>query len=366
MRFKDETMETKHGTRNQVILPKRDLSRSNSEWTIDEGNNRIYNTERAFQSEFERLAEGQPKENLRAYEDFLKRTKFEGISMVRRLNYLRALRVLKAVIGGRDVTSVGKEDIDDFLDRISHYSAGTIQIRFYCLKKFLQFIGKAELLAGVKLPKTKDIKVKASDLLTRDDLSKLMEVSQTVRAKAFIMMLYESGARVGEILNVALKDMEFDANGVRVSIEGKTGRRTIRLVESAQLLRDWISIVKKRHPQTPYLWCGVNGKEPSKYGGTSKFLKETAKAAGLRKKVYPHLFRHSRASELAQKLKESQLRAFMGWDAASDMPRVYIHLSAQDVDNAILDLYKQDNNVRNSEMDEMAKFYQVWKSMKAL
>jgi len=333
-----------------------------SEWDIDSGNNRIYSIRRTFEREWNRLVDGQPKENVDLYKRFLKRTKFEGIGVVRRLNYIRALQVLKKTTDGVSLRTLDCRHVDRFLDSLGHYSTSTVQIRFYCLKKFLEFLGKAELLDGIKPPRKRDVKVKASDLLTREDLQKLIVACYTTRSRAFIMMLYESGARIGEILNIELKDLEFDSNGVLVEINGKTGRRRIRLVESAKYLREWFKEIKNSHPNTPYLWFGVDEMHPSQHAAVAKFLKTTAKRAGLRKRVYPHLFRHSRASELAQKLRESQLRAFMGWDAASDMPRIYIHLSAHDLDKAILDLYgTQDPGQKTGSLDEFMQFYLTWK-----
>jgi hypothetical protein len=57
------------------------------------------------------------------------------------------------------------------LEYVSRNSQATLQLRFYCLKKYLEFIGKADLLKGIKIPKKQQIKVKASDLLTREDVS---------------------------------------------------------------------------------------------------------------------------------------------------------------------------------------------------
>ena len=347
------------------IVPKWDSDKTVnvSEWDIDQGNNRIYNISQTYQREYSKLLSGEPKENVELYDRFLKRMRFEGISVVRRLNYLRALNVLKGVRGCKALESLSKADIEAFLDYISRYSRGTIQIRFYSLKKFLKFLGKLELVEGITIAKVKDIKVKAGDLLTREELAKLVDAAYTARGRAFLMMLYESGARIGELLNIKLIDLDFDPEGVLVTIDGKTGRRRIRLVESAEYLRKWVSIARKDN-QT-YLWFGPDG-EPSKYAATLKFLRKTVKKAGLKKHVYPHLFRHSRASELAQKLKESQLRAFMGWGAASDMPRVYIHLTAQDLDRAILDLYKTDTKTEGEPLDEIKDFYMFYKKMKAI
>jgi D-3-phosphoglycerate dehydrogenase len=216
------------------------------------------------------------------------------------------------------------------------------------------FLGKEKLLDGVKPPTISGIKVSSSDLLTREGMKRLLEACPTARGRAFIIMLYESGARIGEILNIEIRDLCFDRHGVLVDLEGKTGKRRIRLVESADYLRRWLKEIDNK-----FLWPGPDGNEPSKYPATAKFFKKTARVAGLRKKVYPHLFRHSRASELAQKLKESQLRAFMGWGAASDMPRVYIHLSAQDVDKAILDIYKTEESKPKTELNEIKEDFEV-------
>lgn len=339
--------------------------RALTEW--DSGNNRIYRIGATYLKELSKLIADEPVANARIYSEFLKRAEFEGISAVRRLNYIRALLVLKGVRKGALLSKISKKDVSEFLDSLGHLSAGTIRIRYFSLKRFLTFLGKIELLDGIKPPADDDIKVRASDLLSREDLQKLLEACPSVRGKAFLMMLYESGARIGEILNVRMQDFAFDADGVLVEIEGKTGKRRIRLVESAKSLRDWFKELKENHPGAQYVWFGQKENEPSQYAATLKFLRKTARQAGLGKNVRPHLFRHSRASELAQKLREPQLRAFMGWGAASDMPQVYIHLSAQDVDKAILGIYKPEQAITpTSDMSEFVQFYEIFKKMKAL
>ena len=65
-------------------------------------------------------------------------------------------------------------------------------------------------------------------------------------------------------------------------------------------------------------------------------LKNMGKRAGVGKRLNPHAFRHARATELAKYLKESHLRAYMGWSPGSAMPGIYVHLSGRDTDDAIL------------------------------
>lgn len=65
-------------------------------------------------------------------------------------------------------------------------------------------------------------------------------------------------------------------------------------------------------------------------------LQRIAKKAGISKQIHPHLFRHSRATYMANYLTEAQMNVYFGWAQGSDMPGVYVHLSGRDVDDAIL------------------------------
>ena len=62
-------------------------------------------------------------------------------------------------------------------------------------------------------------------------------------------------------------------------------------------------------------------------------------AEKARVKINPHAFRHARATHLASKLTEAQMKELFGWVQSSDMASVYVHLSGRDVDNALLRLH---------------------------
>jgi hypothetical protein len=64
-----------------------------------------------------------------------------------------------------------------------------------------------------------------------------------------------------------------------------------------------------------------------------------ARRAKVQKKINPHSFRHARATYLASRFTEQQLKVFFGWTRSSDMASVYVHLSGKDVDDALLDTY---------------------------
>jgi hypothetical protein len=67
-------------------------------------------------------------------------------------------------------------------------------------------------------------------------------------------------------------------------------------------------------------------------------VQQIAKKAGIKKRVYPHLFRHTRATHLAKHLTEQELKIYFGWTMGSDMPSTYVHLSGKDIEQKILQL----------------------------
>lgn len=218
------------------------------------------------------------------------------------------------------------------------YSKHTIYTRETILRTFLAFVNP--VFSSQIKPKSPNSKPVNKKILDQTDIEKLLDACLTNRDRALISFIYESGARKGEFLSIKLDDVVFDKNGAVVTIpEGKTGPRRIRVVFSASYLRQWIDTHPLKNEKEASLFCSLN----SPYGvfsftGLREQLDVLAERAGIGKKINPHLFRHSRATHLAQSLTEQQLKVYLGWTAGSDMAAIYVHLSGKDIDNAILRL----------------------------
>jgi len=122
----------------------------------------------------------------------------------------------------------------------------------------------------------------------------------------------------------------------------------IPIVMAASYLRKWLI----DHPYYDLRTSSVdpevlvfvrfNGKDAGKpltYNMYAKIVKKAAKKAGIKKRVYPHILRHSRATVLANKLTEHQMNVYFGWVQGSDMPSIYVHLSGRDIEGAIKQVY---------------------------
>jgi len=205
-------------------------------------------------------------------------------------------------------------------------------------------------------------KIKKSTLLTMEDVKKLANITNNLRDRCFVLVLYETGCRIGELIGdekfpgIKIKDITFDKYGALVDVEGKTGLRTLRLIASAPAISNWLQEHPNRDNSNSSLFCGIwtnksgkvkyrywydlltgnDYKKKQNYGDRGKGLGEKA---GINKPMNPNHFRHSRASELAKFMTESQLNYYMGWEQGSKQARTYVTLSGRDTEGTILSMY---------------------------
>lgn len=281
--------------------------------------------------------------------DFDKDAVIKGLGKPRRIRYLSGLNAIAKVIK-KDFDKTNKDDIVRFMEYLQNkdYSMWTKHGYKTVIKKFYKWLkGNDEtypeevrwISLNVKRSE-KDLPGKG-DLLTEDDIKKLIDASNHPRDKAFISMLYESGCRISELANMQISNITFDKNGVVIFVKGKTGSRPIRLISSTSYLMNWLNIHPFKNDKESALWVAVgtrNHKKPMNYQGIRIQLNKIAKRSGINKRCYPHLFRHSRATYMANHLTEFQMNQYFGWVQGSSMSSTYVHMSGKDVDSAILEL----------------------------
>jgi integrase/recombinase XerD len=282
---------------------------------------------------------------------YLRNFQADGLKEVTTATAETTLKPFIEWCGDRELKEFTPDDIYDYLDFIHaytyvkagktvKYSSGTQQRIRTVLKKFLTFINH-DLGAVIKLRALKNGKI-PEDILTREEIEKLIDLCLSTRDRAIIATFYESGARRRESLAVQLKHVTFDENGAILNIQkGKTGSLRVRLVLASSYLKQWIDTHSLKNDPDAYIFCSFN----SPFGlislvGLANQLHQIASRAGIQpKRVYPHAFRHARATHLAEQLPEQLLKEYLGWTKSSTMASVYAHISGRDVDNAILKLH---------------------------
>lgn len=190
------------------------------------------------------------------------------------------------------------------------------------LRRYLTYCRRPDLASQIRPGKARTQKL-PEELLTPSDVRALLAVATTAADRALIGLLYETGARISELLTLQYRHCQFDPAGCLLIIAGKTGMRRVRIQESVQYLDAWILETQPKPTDRIFAW---------QYPAARKRISVLARRADIPKRVYPHLFRHSRATFLAAHLTQAQLCQYLGWTQGSDMARIYIHLSSADLD----------------------------------
>ncbi len=237
--------------------------------------------------------------------DFLEYLKYERRVSVNTVDsYGENLLLLKNYTN-KDLISLKKEDIKDFLDNVeatartkAHYL--TVFNSFY---KYLVFMDKIKSnpCDGIKAPK---LEKKLPTYLTNEEIAKLFNIRLTkpvdYRNKAILEVMYATGARISEVINLELNQIDFEECIIRVVGKGKK-ERIIPLDDVAiDALDNYINNYRPfliKNETCNYVFLNKNGEKISRQM-IFKMLKNLANKAGITKEISPHTLRHSFASNL--------------------------------------------------------------------
>ncbi|MDP3881973.1 MAG: tyrosine-type recombinase/integrase [Nanoarchaeota archaeon] len=268
----------------------------------------------------------------------------EGIGAPKIVRYLIDIRKLNSMLR-KPFGEANKEDIRQVVAEMEQTDLAPqtkkgFKIMLRKLYRFLRGIDEKGVYPeevkwiSIAIPKNQN-KV-PEELLTEEEMKEIIRCCGNVRDKALISSLAESGCRVSEIGTLKIKHVTFEEYGARLTVQGKTGMRRILIINSTPYLQEWINQHPKNNNPEAYLWYNPQNKELLTYARITAILKGAAHRAEIKKRIYPHLLRHSRATILASTMTEASMKQYLGWGQDSKMCATYIHLNGQSTDEAIL------------------------------
>lgn len=297
---------------------------------------------------------------------FLEKLKLSGLSNARICYYGDRLALILELFiernGAIPLALVKKEHCESVLsDIISRsYSGETKKAYALALLRFIHFVKTGEIgdredgyvkeVSWIK-PSRYIVKneesIKPEDLLTVDEVRAILGQTKNRRDKAMYWVLFEGAFRTGELLNLRVGGIDFRDDHVLVSTHGKTGSKRVALVLSFKPLLEWLAEHPQRNDPNAFLWHSASPRNTTKrisYGYLRKHLKQYARDANIKKRVWLYLMRHTQLTMLSKKLSDQTLRVYGNWSPNSNMAKKYVHLSGKDVDDAILELHGIKSN----------------------
>jgi len=157
-------------------------------------------------------------------------------------------------------------------------------------------------------------------------------------------MLYSTGLRRGELVNLRISDIDIDRK--QVFVRGGKGKK-----DRITLLSDQIIIALEKYGRLykPQYWL-FEGPKRKKYnpGSVGIIVKTAAKKAGIKKKITPHVLRHSFATHLMEAGTETRYIQKLLGHKSLKTTAIYTHVSRQNLQKIMSPL---DQIFKNNKLD---------------
>jgi len=270
----------------------------------------------------------------------------EGLSKPRLIRYINILSRSAELLGSTNFTDAKRDDIVSLVAKIesSSVSDWTKQSYKVVLRKFYKWLrhsrGYPREVSWIRVAgRIRGNGILPSELLTEDDVKRLGSAATNARDRALVLALYDSACRIGELLSMRIRDVEFDRRGTVLLVAGKTGTRRVRVIMSSSAIAGWLNVHPgSGNPDSP-LWVDLNHASALSYEAARSILQRLASKVSVGKSVRPHMFRHSRATFLSKHFSDAQMDEYLGWVHGSKMHQIYYHLTGRDIDPTLFAMY---------------------------
>jgi len=251
------------------------------------------------------------EQRIAEFESYLREEKRSSENTI--LSYTRDLRTFLRFVKGLGIENIDKINRTNVMAYIyelqNQKRAGTTVSRnIASLRSFFQYFMRIGVLKenpalDLELPK---VEKKLPEILTLDKVELLLEQpmdidAKGIRDKAMLEVLYATGIRVSELVNLSLEDLNMPLDYIRCGKEGKI--RVIPIGSQAkQALKKYCEksrseMIYNQEEKTLFVNC--NGK-PMTRQGFWKIIKFYARKAGIKEDITPHALRHSFAAHLIE------------------------------------------------------------------
>lgn len=255
--------------------------------------------------------------------DFKEHLKVKNYSPKSILAYSQHLTQFFAYLkemGATDIKRITRETLKEYQlrittgegERVERYSTFTVSVKIRTIKRFFEYleetnqilINPAEHIKEPKretrLPKSVLTESEAGKILDQPNLSTMIGI----RDRTVLEVFYSTGIRLEELVNLTIYDCDLQGGLLRVN-KGKFAKdRVVPLGKHAvRFLREYITSIRpdytKKDKGIRNLFVNCNGK-PLSNQIIEIMIREYARNTGIKKKVTPHVFRHTFATELVK------------------------------------------------------------------
>ena len=244
-----------------------------------------------------------------------------------------------------NIKSLSEKDIINYLSYLKDekkLKARSIERHITTLRMLYKYLIKNEILENDITLNIDNLKLgrHLPDVLTIDEVNDLLDIKintiYDIRTKAMLEIMYSSGLRVSELVNLELSDIDMFNDTILINGKGSKERIVPIGEYSKKYLNDYLEVrselIKRKNGNPNKLFLNNHGK-PITRNGFNSLLNNILKEKGIEKNVTPHTLRHSLATHMLD--NGADLRSIQELLGHSDIvtTRIYTHVSKNQIHN---------------------------------
>jgi len=258
-----------------------------------------------------------------------------------RSSYLYDLKELACFYEGKNIAYLKKEDLQEYLRKLTNKKARTKAHYLTVFNNFYVYLVKEDIIKinpceSIKMPK---LEKKLPEFLTIAEVEKLLDIRTSTaydkRNKAMLEMLYGTGMRISELINLTMSNIYLEDGMVKVYGKGSKERIIPVNDYALECLKDYLLYGRGEllgTKNSEYVFISSRHTNISRQA-FFKILKKICDEAGIKKNISPHTLRHSFATHLLH--NGADLRIVQELLGHSDISttQIYTHLSNEKLEN---------------------------------
>jgi integrase/recombinase XerD len=293
-----------------------------------------------------------PATNEKLLEDYLLDAELQGLTQESRDSYRSSIGGFLKFLGRKSALQVSIPELREYLadQRRQGLEPATLRAHFSAVSSFYDFLVYEERVKGNPVPGFRKRYLKAASreavkdkterrqLLSIEDMRRLIHSIGDVRDRAFLTLLVKIGARREEVIAIDLEEIDWAQQSITLKPHPKRSNCLVFFDdETARVLRRWIAIRQARGAKTNALFTGDQGGRLSAEQA-AKAIAEHAQSLGfhipggpLKKRFTPHCCRHFFTTFLRRAGMTREHVKWLRGDAAKETMDIYLHIDPHEV-----------------------------------
>jgi len=280
-------------------------------------------------------------------------------------NYATDLLGFFQFLRSKQIGSLEKVDKQALRDYLSHlmeqgFVKASMARKLSAIRSFFRYLLREGALTTNPLEKGTSPKLdrRLPSFLTREEVNRLLEAPdlstpQGQRDRALMELLYASGLRVSELVNLNLEQVDLDSREIRVRGKGAKERMVLMGKPAARALATYLSQGRPKliaNKRTSALFLNRYGERITERR-VQEVTAKYAHQAGIDKRIHPHMLRHTFATHLLDGGADLRVVQELLGHANLSSTQIYTHVTQSQAKKVYLSAHPMARE-RNSKLED--------------